>query len=254
MQDKKTRTGQPPDSIDSAILNAILSARIKPGARLGESQLAELFSVSRTRVREAMMRLEARGIVHVSPKRGWYVHEPSTTEAMQVYAARRIVEVGLLNTMKPLTEPQKQVLRDHLAEEKTAIAEGDRQTLTFLMGDFHIRIAELAGNPILTHILQNLTARTILISMLYQSEFHAIESHEGHCRIAEAIERDDFSAAAALAVQHLDEVETGLDLTLTRDPLADLRQSLSLPSRTPDKPVPGAPIPTTRTTLQLRKG
>ncbi|MGG7517046.1 GntR family transcriptional regulator [Allorhizobium undicola] len=230
MQDEPIPNRQTSDSIDSAILNSILSARIKPGARLGESQLAELFSVSRTRVREAMMRLEARGIVHVSPKRGWYVHEPSTKEAMQVYAARRIVEFGLLKTMTPLTAVQKQVLRDHLAEEKAAIAAGDRQTLTYLMGDFHIRIAELAGNPIVTGMLQNLTARTILISMLYQSEFHALESHEGHCRIAEAIERDDFAAAAALSLRHLDEVETGLDLTRRPDPLADLRQSLSLSS------------------------
>ncbi|MCM2292037.1 GntR family transcriptional regulator [Allorhizobium sp. BGMRC 0089] len=230
MQDEKTQNGTTPESIDTAILNSILSARIKPGARLGESQLAELFSVSRTRVREALMRLEARGIVHVSPKRGWYVHEPSATDAMQVYAARRVIEFGLLRHMTPLTDAQKQVLRDHLADEKHAIIEGDRQRLTFLMGDFHIRIAELAGNPILTGMLQTLTARTILISMLYQSDLQALQSHEGHCRIAEAIEREDFSAAAELSIQHLDDVETGLDLTRTPDPLADLRQSLSLPA------------------------
>ncbi len=67
------------------------------------------------------------------------------------------------------------------------MAAGDRQRLTCLMGDFHIRIAELGGNPILVDILRDLTARTILISMLYQSEFHAVQSHEGHCRIFEAM-------------------------------------------------------------------
>ena len=245
MQDEKTIVPHDSESIDSAILNSILSARIKPGARLGESQLATLFSVSRTRVREAMMRLEARGIVHVSPKRGWYVHEPSATDATQVYAARRAIEFGLLKTLQPLTNAQKQVLRDHLAQEKAAIAQGDRQTLTYLMGDFHIRIAELAGNPILTGILQNLTARTILISMLYQSEFHAIESHEGHCRIADAIERDDLAAAAELSIRHLDEVETGLDLTRRPDPLADLRQALFLTPPAPGKDRSPPELPTT---------
>lgn len=100
------------------------------------------------------------------------------------------------------------------------------------MGDFHIRIAELSGNTILVEILRDLTARTILISLLYQSDFHAMQSHLGHCRIAAAMEEGDFLKAAELSVEHLDEVETGLDLTRRPDPLADLRHSLSLPPQT----------------------
>ncbi|MGO8279605.1 FCD domain-containing protein, partial [Rhizobium ruizarguesonis] len=85
--------------------------------------------------------------------------------------------------------------------------------LTYFMGDFHIRIAELSGNAIIVDILLDLTARTILISMLYQSEFHAAQSHDGHCRIFEAMQEGDFVRAAELSVEHLDEVEMGLDLT-----------------------------------------
>ncbi len=170
----------------------ILSARIKPGTRLSENQLATLFEVSRTRVREAMMRLETRCIVQVSPRRGWFVVEPSAEEAMAVYEARRIIEAGLLRSMRTLTDKGIAALHGHLAEEKAAMAAGDRQRLTCLMGDFHIRIAELAGNPVLIEILRDLTARTILISMLYQSDFHAMQSHFGHCRIVEAMEKRDF--------------------------------------------------------------
>ncbi|AFL50207.1 DNA-binding GntR family transcriptional regulator [Sinorhizobium fredii] len=222
--------------IDEAIVSGILSARIRPGTRLGESEVASLFSVSRTRVREAMMRLEQRGIVKVSPRRGWFVVEPSAEEAMMVYAARRVIEAGLLRSMDRLTESGRDTLHAHLAEEKLAIAAGDRQRLTCLMGDFHIRIAELSGNATLVEILRDLTARTILISLLYQSDFHAMQSHLGHCRIVAAMEEGDFLKAAALSVEHLDEVETGLDLTRRPDPLADLRHSLSLPPQTPIAP------------------
>ena len=97
------------------------------------------------------------------------------------------------------------------------------------MGDFHIRIAELCGNAVLVELLRDLTARTILISMLYQSEFHALQSHQGHCRIFEAMAAGDFARAAELSIEHLDEVETGLDLTRRPDPLACLRHSLALP-------------------------
>lgn len=228
MQDLSTLQNASTTPIDDAIVSGILSARIKPGTRLSENQIAALFGVSRTRVREAMMRLETRGIVTVSPRRGWFVVEPSAEEAMTVYSARRAIESGMLRSMRVLSDAGRAVLRGHLDEERAAIARGDRQRLTGLMGDFHIRLAELAENPILVDILRDLTARTILISMLYQSEFHAIQSHDGHCAIVDAMEAGDFERASQLSILHLDEVETGLDLTRQPDPLAELRQSLSL--------------------------
>ncbi|OWV72802.1 GntR family transcriptional regulator [Rhizobium sp. R339] len=231
MQDLHTEQNRQAN-IEETIVSGVLSARIRPGTRLSENQLATLFGVSRTLVREAMMRLETRGIVQVSPRRGWFVVEPSAEEAMTVYAARRVIESGLLRSMRGLTDDGRKVLDAHLDEEKAAMAAGDRRRLTCLMGDFHIRIAELHGNPILVEIMRDLTARTILISMLYQSEFHAAQSHRGHCRIFAAMAEGDFVRAAELSIEHLDEVETGLDLTARADPLSDLRTSLSLPADT----------------------
>jgi DNA-binding GntR family transcriptional regulator len=216
--------------IEEAIVAGILSGRIKPGTRLGESQLATVFSVSRTRVREALMRLEARCIVQVSPRRGWYVIEPSAEEAIMVYGARRALESGLVRALTSLPSDAAVILETHLDQERAAIASGDRQHLTYLMGDFHIRVAELSGNTVLVDMLRDLTARTMLISLQYQSEYHARQSHEGHCGIAAALVAGDFARAAQLSIEHLDEVEAGLDLTVRPDPLADLRHSLSMPT------------------------
>lgn len=224
-----------PASIDDAIVSGILSGRLSPGTRLGEAQLATLFGVSRTLVREALMRLEARDIVHVRSRRGWFVVEPSAADAAMVYGARRALESGYLRGIESLGADGLARLRSHLAEERAAIAAGERQRLVYLMGDFHIRLAELSGNAILVEILRDLTARTILISMLYQSDFHARQSHDGHCRIVDALEVGDFAGAADLAILHLDEVEDGLDLTATRDPLAELRGSLALSSEAPER-------------------
>ena len=207
MQDSHTSESAQ-SAVEDAIISGILSARIRPGTRLSENQLASLFSVSRTRIREAMMRLETRGIVTVSPRRGWFVVEPSAEESIKVYEARRIIEYGLLRNLSGVSPEGIAILADHLDEEKAAIAKGDRQRLTCLMGDFHIRIAEIAGNDIIVETLRDLTARTILISMLYKAA--------------------DFHGAAELAIRHLDEVETGLDLTRRPDPLYELRNSLSL--------------------------
>ncbi len=236
-------SARPHPAIEARIIASIFAHRVRPGTRLGEGELASLFGVSRTLVREAMMRLQARRIVEVRPRRGWFVVEPSADEARHVFEARRAVEAGAMRSLPDVPPPAGlRALRLHLEEEARAIAAGDRPGLICLMGDFHIRLVELLRNPVLADILRDLTARTILISMLYQSEEHAGESHRGHRLIVEAIERGDRSEAARLAVRHLDEVEAGLSLDMQQDPLADLRRSLDLPPHALSASAPLRPL------------
>lgn len=215
--------------IEKSLLASIVEGRIAPGTRLSESQLAQVFDVSRTLVREALQRLEARHIIRVMPRRGWFVNAPSAEEAAHIYAARKTIEAGFLRQMDPLDAGKIAILDAHLAKERDAIGMGDRSGLTYLMGDFHTRIVELSGNPVLVEIMRNLTARTMLISMRFQSSTHALQSHEGHCRIMEALRRHDHDEAARCAVTHLDEVQAGLilDLRDMSDPVVQLRETLS---------------------------
>jgi DNA-binding GntR family transcriptional regulator len=70
-----------PTQIAGSVVDAILAGRVTPGQRLGEQELADVFGVSRTLVREAMARLSARGMVEVTSRRGWFVVEPSREDA-----------------------------------------------------------------------------------------------------------------------------------------------------------------------------
>lgn len=214
-------------SIDETILSAIIARRIGPGTRLGEVKLAELFGVSRTRIRETMMRLAARGIVQVSARRGWYVVEPSVEEAREAFQAHRIIEVGIVQALHPLSGTEIALLRAHLAAEEEAVRTGDVCAGTCLLGDFHTRLAEILGNRSLIEMLRDLTARTVLISMLYQPNERAIESNADHHAIVAALERADMDAAARLMAEHIDKVEAGLDLAAKPDPLDSLRESLN---------------------------
>lgn len=201
---------------------------MKPGERLSETQLAEVFEVSRTIVREALMRLEGRHIISVSPRRGWFVNTPSIEEATQVYAARKALESGFLHQLAPLSPAQIGCLHDHLVRERAAIRDDDKQELTYLMGDFHVNLAEVAGTPVMVELTRSLSDRTMLISMCYQSTLHALQSHEGHCRIVAALEAGDHAEAARMALRHLDEVEAGLthDVREEQNPLERLRRAL----------------------------
>lgn len=232
-----------PDGIERSVLAAIVEGRLAPGARLSEARLAEAFGVSRTLVREALARLQARHVVAVRPRRGWFVARPDADEAAQVFAARRAVEHGFLATARPFDAEQVARLEAHLGEERDAIAQGDKPRLTYLMGDFHARIVALSGNEPLTEIMRNLTARTILISLCRQSSDDALASHRDHVRIVGAIASGDMAEAARLSVEHLDAVEAGLGRDTAPDPLAALRDTLRLDPAPDGAASPLAPSP-----------
>jgi DNA-binding GntR family transcriptional regulator len=217
--------------IDRVIVNAILAGRIRAGTRLGEQALATLFDVSRTSVREALIRLETRGIVQSSPRRGWFVIEPSLEEAQEAFQARRAIEMGILRSVGTVGAPVTDTLREHIAREREAIAADDAAARSFLLGDFHVCMVEAFGNRILADILRDLTARTVLISALYQSTGDASKSCDEHERIIDALQAGDLNRAADLMTEHIGNVEAGLTKRIDSDPLLDLRQALQLTAK-----------------------
>src|SRR5574340_216196 len=105
--------------IAQRVVEAILAQKLAPGDRLGEQELADLYGVSRTLVREALMQLQARGFVEVRTRKGWYVVEPSFDDARDTYAARRVIEPGMLrDATMPLQLAVLRKLRQHVADER----------------------------------------------------------------------------------------------------------------------------------------
>ena len=203
-------------NIAERVVNAILSQNLKPGERLGEQELGNLFGVSRTLVRQALIELQARGFVEVRPRMGWYVVEPSFEEARETYAARRVIEPGmLLDAGKPLQSVIKS-LRKHVADEKKAIQSKGAADRSVLLADFHVCLAERLGNRFLTAMLIDLSARTTLVSALYQSATEAQDSNEDHANIVDAIAAGDMQRAADLMRAHIDLLETRLDKRLVQ--------------------------------------
>jgi len=217
-----------PQQIADRIVDAILARKLAPGARLGEQQLADLFGVSRTIVREALARLAARGMVEVNSRRGWFVVQPSPAGAREAFAARQVIETGLLRSLggKPSRTVVKR-LKQHIAQEQAAIVAADAGERSYLLGDFHVCLAECAGNTLLAEILKDLTARTTLIATLYQSTHDAAQSCQEHAEIVAALERGDELRAAELMKTHIDNVASHLSPLADADPLDSLRAALS---------------------------
>ncbi len=200
-----------PTAIARRVVEAILAQKLAPGQRLGEQALADLFGVSRTMVREALMQLQARGFVEVQSKRGWFVVQPSAEEARDAFAARRIVESGILaDAGRPLAQVIR-TLRAHVRDEQRAIEGADAATRAFLLADFHVCLAEQMGHRLLTDVLRDLTARTTLAATLYQSRHEASESCAEHAAIVAALEDGDTDRARTLMLAHIGNVERALE-------------------------------------------
>ncbi len=200
-------------SIVDALTKAIVEHRLHPGTKLAEQKLADHFGVSRTLIRQALFQLVQKRLIRMEPARGAFVATPSSDEARQVFAVRRMIEVEMTrNFVRNVTPAQIKALKEHVAEEKAAVLRGDVAGRTDLLGDFHVRMAELMGNDVLAQILGELISRCALITLMYQSSNAAEHSAEEHAEILKAISDKDEDLAVKLMDQHLRNVEEGLTL------------------------------------------
>jgi len=195
-------------SIVDALTKAIVEHRLHPGTKL-----ADHFGVSRTLIRQALFQLVQKRLIRMEPARGAFVATPSSDEARQVFAVRRMVEMEMTRSfVRNVTPAQIKALKDHVAEEKAAVSRGDVPGRTDLLGDFHVHMAELMGNEVLAQILSELISRCALITLMYQSTNAAEHSAEEHDEILKAIAAKDEDLAVKLMDAHLRNVEEGLAL------------------------------------------
>lgn len=213
--------------IVQALTKAIVEHRLQPGAKLAEQKLADHFGVSRTLVRQALLQLSQHQLVRLQPARGAFVAAPSVAEAKQVFAVRRMIESEMTRVLvRQITPAKIKALKDHIAREKLAVQGNDAPGRTELLGDFHVRMAELTGNDVLAQLLGQLVSRCALITLMYQSAHAAAHSSEEHVQIVRALAAKDEALAVQLMQAHLLHVEE--NLTFDRPvPSSDIAMALA---------------------------
>jgi len=201
------------ERIAASITQAIVERRLMPGTKLAEQQLADIYGVSRTLVRQALNQLSRHRLVTLTPARGACVAEPSIEEARQVFELRRMLESGLLAQLcTTITAAQIRQLREHLKLEREALKRTDVPGRTRLLADFHVLLARLHGNEVLAETLADLLSRCSLIALMYQSSHSAAESQAEHEAIVNALQARDRRALMKLMDTHLGNVEANLKL------------------------------------------
>ncbi len=228
MYDVGPAAESPQTEIYNRLWMSIAERKLRPGTRLKEEQLAEIFSVSRARVRHALTALERDGLVTLVPHRGAFVAQPSIDEARDIFFARRIVEAPLVARLCESATPAiLDRLQAHVDQELQARQQGDTRAAIRLSGGFHLLIGEVAGSPYLGEMLRDLVSRTSLIVAMYQSRSQTDCGPDEHAEIVAAIRTRDAARARHLMDDHIDHLERKLDLDNGEEPTLDLKELLA---------------------------
>ncbi|MFC4766443.1 GntR family transcriptional regulator [Effusibacillus consociatus] len=199
------------------IKQAIIQQKLRPNIQLVEDVIAESFGVSRTPVRNVLRRLAYEKLVKIIPHKGTFVSCPTVEEAKEVFEMRRVLEAdGIRKACSRLTEKQFQQLKSLLHEEHELHDKGDLLGALQISGDFHLKIAKIAGNSYYYRYLEELVSLTYVIIAFYgqrqQLTFCRDNEHE---QILNAMKRQDEKLAERLMLEHLTHIEKNLDFDET---------------------------------------
>lgn len=147
--------------------HGILSRRYPPHELLSEGQLAAEVGVSRTPVREALLRLQADGLVRLLPKRGALVLPATPDEVADVLETRRLIETFAVRRAAKLAPPELVVhLGGHLAGMHAAMRARDAHAYVVADREFHEAIVAATGNRILTDQYRSLRDRQLRMGVV----------------------------------------------------------------------------------------
>jgi DNA-binding GntR family transcriptional regulator len=209
--------------VHERIWSAIMDHSLPPETRLVETELCEIFGLGRTRLRQVLQRLAHERVVTLMRNRGAMVSKPSVREAREVFAARRVLEANIVETLiKTATRKDFKRLHDHLAREEDAWRTSERRAILKLSGEFHLLLAEAADNRILLEMLRDLVSRSSLIIAVYQAPGAAPCPPDAHRELTATVERRE-RGAIKLMTQHLDHVLADLMLEDRGGTRVDLR-------------------------------
>lgn len=182
------------------IRTAIVEGRLKLGEQVSEAQLALQMGVSKTPVREALVRLARDGLVQVHPQRGTFVFKLDPGQVGQLCRYRAMVETAALREAMEAARPAlaREMARG-VDEMRVAEKAGDLQALARIDMDFHWQFFAHCPNEYLRAGYE--VIRGQLVALRHRSPIaNAVSSHQV---LVDAVAAGDVDAACALLREHV---------------------------------------------------
>jgi DNA-binding GntR family transcriptional regulator len=201
------------DRICLTLTSAIAEGALRAGAKIRDEVLAEHFGVSRTVVRGALDILQRDHLVDRKRNHGFFVSEPTIEEAKQLFEARHVLEqTVLVLIVERVTEKELDYL-DEFNEQDQRIRHGLDTRPKGPVKKFHVELARMGHNVVLTEMVDKMMARIGLVMSFYDPETH--DPCGDHRKIIAALRRRDLAAAKDLMAEHLGIIERRVRLLPT---------------------------------------
>ncbi|MYS20343.1 transcriptional regulator, GntR family [Streptomyces sp. DvalAA-14] len=193
------------------VKSGVLDRSYEGGTLLTEGDLAEAVGVSRTPVREALLRLEAEGLLKLYPKKGALVLPVSAQEITDVVETRLLVEQHAVAKVVGAV-PARLIARleESLAEQRGHAATGDLAAFAAADRGFHAEIVRAAGNRILAHLYDQLRDRQLRmgVATMHAEPSRVAKNLAEHTEILEALRGGAARTAAEIVDRHVSWVKT----------------------------------------------
>jgi DNA-binding GntR family transcriptional regulator len=201
------------EQVRDHITSLILNGELKPGSSLRENALASSFGVSRNTVREAVLLLERSRLIRHEMHRGAVVAKPTRDALVNLYDARRGLEVGAVSL--PADPVTIDGVKSALDELEQAAGGGDDREIVARDLAFHAATVRNLGSERIDGFYAQIALElSFYLNTLAASRLDYAEDElflEEHRRIYQAIADHDTVSAARYVQQHLDETIRRLD-------------------------------------------
>lgn len=177
------------------IAGKIVNGTLKPGERLIEDELTELYGTSRSPIREALYLLENQGIVERIPRKGVIVKKHTKKEIYDLYdVIYSIQEIVLKKGMETCSKEQLKDLYDLIEKMEQSIENQDFKACFLLIENLQLKLFELPRNMMFEDLYQRLNKRWTTFRYLSLSHPDSlIRSMQEYKEIVEGVEQKDFS-------------------------------------------------------------
>jgi DNA-binding GntR family transcriptional regulator len=187
-----------------ALRDAILEGQFEPGARLREVEISNQLGVSRSTVREAVLRLVSEGLVAVEPRRGACVRQLSAEEVRQIYEVREVLECLAAHRAAQVPREQREAALMAAWERLQQCQDGPFAERIRADLEFHESICVLSGNAPLLDTWRQLARPTAMaVVSAGPDRSRKQQTPEWHRTVLDALLNGDPDAAAEAVRRHM---------------------------------------------------
>jgi DNA-binding GntR family transcriptional regulator len=183
----------------------ISSGEIEPGSRIVELDVAREFSVSRSPIREALLKLSEEGLVQILPYRGAIVVALRREQINELLEFRLALErFALERLLAGRDRKALDMLKEHVVEISDAIAAKDFKRAVEADLETHRAIVALAGNQLLAQAYDGLLTRIRIYIRITSAYYERVEDlADEHVALLDAVERGDAGLAQRILDAHI---------------------------------------------------